>query len=84
MITTFADLGLGDLPLEEKRIMANELMQEVESADIPGDQNGREAMFAEFDRRLEEADTDPSQWLNWDDVYAATKKRLAERKLVAE
>ena len=82
MATTFASLGLGDLPLEEKRIIADALMQEVDAECIPGGYATLEEFHAELDRRMDEDDANPDDAIPWEVVYGETTKRLAQMKAV--
>lgn len=77
MATTFASLGLGKLPLEEKRMVAIHLLHEVHVLETFGRFETREEMFAELDRRIAEDDANPDDAIPWEEVYAETKQRLA-------
>ena len=76
MVTTFADLGLGELPLEEKRIIATALMQEVDSECAPGGFATLEEFHADLDRRIEEDDADPVGAIPWEQAKAELARRF--------
>ena len=78
MATTFASLGLGDLPLHEKRMVAIHLLHEVHVLETFGRFETREEMFAELDRRCAEADAHPETLVSWEEVYANAKERLSQ------
>lgn len=78
MATTFASLGLGDLPLHEKRVVINDLMQEADAEFIPGGFATREEFHAELLRRADYADAHPESLRSFDEVEAEILAELGE------
>jgi putative addiction module component (TIGR02574 family) len=58
----------------ERRELAARLLE----ADTADDPPLSEAQLAEFQRRSAEMDADPSIGIPWEEVYAATMKRLGQ------
>ncbi|HYH66302.1 MAG TPA: addiction module protein [Urbifossiella sp.] len=59
---------------DERRELAARLLD----ADVADDAPMTEAQLAELRRRDAEMDADPSKRLPWEEVYAATMKRLGQ------
>ncbi|QDU22725.1 addiction module protein [Urbifossiella limnaea] len=59
---------------DERRELAARLMEAEPADDAPV----TDSQLAEFRRRDAEMDADPSKRLPWEEVYAATMKRLGQ------
>jgi hypothetical protein len=79
MHVTFASLGMGGLSLDEKRVIAHQLLHEVDAECIPGGFATREALFEDLDKREAEADADPNGWRDWDEVYEEVVAKYRNR-----
>lgn len=76
MGVTAKSLGIDKLPIEERLALVEEIWDGI-SVDAKGlDLN--DEMKVELDKRIEEADTNPSAGIPWELIESETRNRLAK------
>lgn len=79
MRTTFASLGLPNLTYQQKRDIVADLMDEVSlEDDDSSDSVLSAAQKADLDRRIADSRANPDDWISWEEVKAASLKRLGQ------
>jgi putative addiction module component (TIGR02574 family) len=76
MVATFASLGLEGLDLEEKLSVVGQLWDDLVASMPPGALL-TEAQREELKRRAADADCRPEDGVPWEQVLAASKRRLS-------
>ncbi len=76
MSITLVSLGLDRLSIEEKLEVVGQLWDDIVAAAPPGGLLS-EAQRDELQRRVAEAEAHPEDSVAWEDVLAATLKRLS-------
>ena len=75
MPATFASLGLGGMTAEEKLELVGNLWDDLFASSPPGSLLGA-AQRDDLLRRQADAIASPNDWISWDEVRAATLRRL--------
>lgn len=76
MATTFASLGLGELSMDEKLDLVGQLWDDLIASAPPGGLL-TETQRDELRRRIVDAAARPDDWVAWEEVLAATLRRLS-------
>lgn len=76
MGVTAKSLGIDKLPIEDRLALVEEIWDGISTDAKTLELNDQ--MKAELDRRIEEADANPSAGIPWELVESETRNRLAE------
>jgi len=77
MTVSLAEFGLDRLSIDDKLELAGRLWDDVVSAGPPGALLS-DAQREELRRRIADAETHPEDYVAWEDVLAASLKRLSQ------